>query len=292
MILKYKIKSWLSVIDIFCLKLTEKRKLKYFVQKSKSPTGQSPVPLAIEGFIFNWRGQLKKSIEKEQIIKSLVKKVTVINSDDDNQCVSWINVGEEAYFSKQFVTALAEFDGDIFFHIQGDASFHNWEAILVNAKLYFEKYNWGVYAPNVNYTFHVGDRVNVKSISFEENTLSMVTIPDTTCWFIHKDIIDLLKTSKIDISTNNKFGWGIDWIICTLSYQIGRPVIRDYEFCIDHPRSTGYNMMEANTDFNKLTGSLDPPLRKIFNDLYQNHEELHANFQSIISKKNFLSNWI
>jgi hypothetical protein len=180
---------------------------------------------------------------------------------------------------------LGGFDGDILFHVQGDATFENWKCVVDNAKKYFEKYNWGIYAPNVDYVWLSSEKVNLKTVLFEESTLSMVTNPDCTCWFIHKDVINFFHSLNIDLESNNKYGWGIDWIMCALSYQLGRPVIRDYEFSVSHPKQTGYNAKEASVDLNRLVHSLDIDLQMVIYDLYRNDEKLRLHFYDIFAKR-------
>jgi hypothetical protein len=254
------------------------------VVRDISSTGLSS-EMIIEPFIFNWRGQFEKTVKSEEQLSLIFDKVTVINSDDGYQHQHWVNIGEDAYFAKQFTTALAGFGGDILFHVQGDAAFENWKGVVDNAKRYFEKYKWGVYAPNVDYVWLSGEKVNLKTLLFEESTLSMVTNPDCTCWFIHKDVINLFQSLNIDLEFNNKYGWGIDWIMCALSYQLGRPVIRDYEFSVSHPKHTGYNAKEAGVDLDRLVRSLDIDLQMVINDLYRNDEKLCVHFQDIVSKR-------
>lgn len=283
--LKYKFLTDINKFGKICY---EHIILPRFKVKSAGAISKKCALPVVDSYIFNWRGQYKKTLEKEARFKQFLERVTVINSDENCELDTWVNIGEQSYFSSQFQTALKYFNGDIFFHVQGDASFQNWDEIVAKAILYFQKYRWGVYAPNVDYTYHVGGRVNIDSIKFEEETLSMVTIPDTTCWFIHKDIIEQFKESGIDVEHSNKFGWGIDWVICALSFRLGRPVIRDYSFCVEHPRSTGYNASEANSGFSKLVASLDPDIKTTFSEMYNNSGELHRYFSKIITRKYLL----
>ena len=83
----------------------------------------------IQTFIFNWRGQYEKTIEKEIQLLSIGKHPIVINSDDEKTEEGWHNIGEASYFTDQFLKAIELFDGDVLFHIQGDASYDNWEKL-------------------------------------------------------------------------------------------------------------------------------------------------------------------
>ena len=114
--------------------------------------------MKIQTFIFNWPGvkegrtHYELTCEKVEQLKRINKNPIVINSDDEHKEGSWHNIGDESYFTAQFLKALDLFDGDILFHIQADASYHNWLPIYESAVEYFERYKWGIYAPNVDFT--------------------------------------------------------------------------------------------------------------------------------------------
>ena len=100
--------------------------------------------MKIHTFIFNWRGQYDKTKQKEQQLKDLNIPFTVINSDEEHEEDGWENIGEESYFTAQFLKAVEIFsktDADALFHIQADASFDNWGGLIYDAEKYFEEYN-------------------------------------------------------------------------------------------------------------------------------------------------------
>ena len=82
--------------------------------------------MKIHTIIFNWRGQHNKTLEKIEQLKAIGVNPTVINSDEGFFLDDWHNIGEESYFTAQFLKAIDVFDGDVLFHIQGDASYNNW----------------------------------------------------------------------------------------------------------------------------------------------------------------------
>jgi hypothetical protein len=227
----------------------------------------------IQPFIFNWKNQIQKVLDTEVAIQRIFSNLIVINSDEDNNKQHWINLGDDAYFSDQFLTAIDLFDGDILFHIQGDAVYHNWEGVVASAIENFEKYNWGVYAPNINYTYHDVDKVNIKWDLTKNTNISLVSCTDCTCWFIHKDIIDLIKEKKIDLA-KSKYGWGIDMLTCAISYNAGRPVLRDYDHTINHPKGTGYNEDAARKQMYDLYSSIDIDLVTIISHIYRDRSVL------------------
>src|SRR4051794_30688503 len=118
----------------------------------------------IQPFIFNWRGQFDKVVATEKHLRNISAEPIVINSDVHHTCPTWINIGDNAYFTDQFVKAIELFNGDVLFHIQGDATYHDWRGIITNAVKYFPVYQWGIFAPNVDYTFHDASRVDMECL--------------------------------------------------------------------------------------------------------------------------------
>jgi hypothetical protein len=232
----------------------------------------------IQTFIFNWRGQYEKTKEKQRQLSAIGVVPVVINSDDNHRedDPNWHNIGEESYFTAQFLKALELFTGDVMFHIQADASYDNWAEIYQGAKDCFDIYNWGIYAPNVDYTFYNPFRTDLTSFDLDEPNLKMVANTDCTCWFIHKDIIADAKNRGINFAPY-KMGWSFDIIFTALSYIKKRPVIRDYKFTIDHPQGTNYNMNQAETEMMQLYQSLTPDVQEAFRYIKSDKEKL-ANY--------------
>ena len=231
----------------------------------------------IQPFIFNWKGQYDKTCKKEEQLKKIFDKVIVINSDDDNEKPDWINIGDECYFTEQFLKAVEIFDGDVLFHIQADASYDDFESIVKDAEKYYLEYDWGVYAPNVDYTWYTSQNTDIQSLESSHPNIKMVADPDCTCWFIHKDIIDEFKNRNIDM-TNQKMGWGIDLAICSLSFISKRPVIRDYSHTIDHPPGTTYNKERAAKEMGELWQRLDDDMKIAISYIKGDRENLRNYF--------------
>lgn len=206
--------------------------------------------IKIHAFIFNWRGQCEKAIELEKEFAKYADKVTVINSDDNNKKNHWINIGENSYFGDQFCKAVELFDGDILFHTQADVSSSNneWEQIIDSAKKYYIKYDYGVYAPNVDHTNWTNNKVSLERLSSTEiKNKNIMTVSNTDCssWFINKSLIDNFKSKYLKICEKNKIGWGIDQVICVESLLNSKQVLRDNNFKLRHPKGTGYNLNMA-----------------------------------------------
>lgn len=217
----------------------------------------------IQTFIFNWRGQWDKTTTKEMRLRELGKNPIVINSDDKYTPKHWHNIGEVSYFTAQFIKALELFDGDVLFHVQADASYDNWEKLYEDAENHFKELNWGVYAPNVDYTWYNSSRTDIDNISTNIEGVKVVANPDCTCWFIHKDVINAFKERKLDFS-KYAMGWCWDIVLCGLSFMMKRPVLRNYNHTVDHPQGTNYNTQQAETEMWMLYQSLPSDLQEAF----------------------------
>jgi hypothetical protein len=216
----------------------------------------------IQPFIFSWKGQYEQTIKVKEQFDKIFDNVIVINSDDENTPEDWINIGNGCYFSDQFRKALEIFkqsDKEFLWHIQADASFDNFAEIAEAADKVYETYEWGVYAPNVDDTYYIPSRTDVLEL---ENNLRLVATTDNTCWIIHRDIVeDLLR--NMSLMENNKLGWGWDLLICAFSHMRQRKVIRDYNYKINHPASTGYMKEQAEDEMQEMFRKCYPELRNV-----------------------------
>jgi hypothetical protein len=219
----------------------------------------------IQTFIFNWKNQYDKTKHKIEQLSKIGVTPIIINSDDDHREEGWVNIGEESYFTDQFIAALNNFskDSDILFHIQGDASYDNWEKLYEDAEKYFHETNWGIYAPNVDYTWYDSSRTDLDNLDMGIENLKFVADTDCTCWFIHKDIIQEYHTRKLDFSPY-KMGWCWDIVFPAISYIMKRPVLRDYSHTIDHPPGTNYNKEQAEKEMAAMYQSLPADLQTAF----------------------------
>lgn len=214
----------------------------------------------IQPFIFNWNKQFDKTCVIEDSLSKIFDKVIVINSDDNNTRDGWTNLGNSAYFSDQFRKALELFDGDILMHVQGDVTYDNWEKLVEDARTYFDYYDAGIYAPNIDYTWYSSENTDIDSIQADHENIKMVACTDETVWFIRKEIIQEITTRNVDFS-NNKLGWGWDLVLSSICFVNGRAVIRDYTHTIDHPRGTNYNKDVAGKEMQEVWNSLDDELK-------------------------------
>ncbi len=225
--------------------------------------------MKIQTFIFNWPGMKEGKTHYEMVtkkveqLKLLEKDPIVINSDEEHDQPEWHNIGNDGYFTAQFMKALDLFEGDILFHIQADCYYDNWQPIYDSAVKYYKKYKWGIYAPNVDYTWYTSERTDLDMFRIPEDNLKMVANPDCTCWMIHKDILKEAVKRKIDFAPY-KMGWSFDIIYTALCYMLKRPVLRDYRYTVKHPQETNYSKPQAEIEMHNFYNSLPEEIKRPF----------------------------
>lgn len=228
----------------------------------------------IQTFIFNWRGQYSETVKKETQIQELGRQPIIINSDDQyNDVPGWHHIGESSYFTAQYLKAIELFDGDILFHIQGDCNYDNWKKLYEDAEKYIEKYDCGIYAPNVDYTWYDSEKVDLY-FELEDPNLKMVSNPDCTCWFVHKDIINEAKQRNINFAPF-QMGWSFDIVYTALSFMMQRPVLRDYDHTVQHPPGTNYNKVQAEKEMHEFYSTLPSDLQEAFRYIKGDRHQLN-----------------
>jgi len=245
--------------------------------------------MKIQPFIFNWKGQFEKTCSIESSLLKLFDKVIVINSDDHNTKEGWINLGNDAYFSDQFRKALELFDGDILMHVQGDVEYDDWKKLVEDARTYFDYYDAGIYAPNIDYTWYSSEKSDIDSLESHHSNIKMVACTDETVWFIKKEILQEIYDRKVDFS-NNKMGWGWDLVLSAICFLEGIPVIRDYNHTIDHPQGTAYNKEIAAEEMQNLWQTLDDDLKEVISLIKgtkQDREKLSKYFEETDVTSNY-----
>jgi hypothetical protein len=150
-----------------------------------------------------------------------------------------IEADDSYWFTKQFFTCLRHcrenHPDSYFMTITGDVSPNaDWKDIIDRTKLGIEKYNGGVVAPNVDWTYY-----DKKNFHVDDNFWD-VPNPDCTVWTLHPDIYNLIL--KTDFENLTKIGWGIDKIAVKFAQRNNMKVLRDYTNTVLHPKDRGYGM--------------------------------------------------
>ena len=220
-----------------------------------------------EFFIFNWKSTLDNVLNYELELKKHNKNYKIVNIVEDYTYSDWIQLDDSFYFTKQFNEAIKNFKGDFYFHIQGDVTtnidFNEIENKMIEI---YEKSNFGVYAPNVDWTFWDNKSIIANTTL---DYLKLVRTTDCSFWCIHKDIIEEYKKYTQIMEDYNKFGWSVDLLICSLSFLNKRKVLRDYRYTVNHPPSTAYNKTEAELEMHKLVNYLPSDVGKAYSSIHR-----------------------
>jgi hypothetical protein len=191
---------------------------------------------------------------------------------------------DTAYFSAQWNKAIELFDADILFHIQADVEFDNFEALFPRVASLWNKYNVGVYEPDIQVSIPWFRYDHLKLRSLEPNVFE-IPMSDSTCWFISGDIVR--KLPSIDISLN-KYGWGISAVIAGLCRLNGRKCIRDYSFTFRHRTGRGYASEVAGRQRDAYINNLYLELRRETLELDQLRrsvrKRLHGRLWHLVSR--------
>jgi len=216
-------------------------------------------------YVFNWKSTLDNVLDYEKRLKE--KNHKIVNIVEDYTYPNWMQLDDSYYFTKQFHKAIQDFDGDFYFHIQGDVKTDiNFETIEQQMIETFDRSNFGVYAPNVDWTFW-----DQKSIIANTTVDYLKIVRNTDCsfWCIHRDIIEEYKKYIKIMDKHNKYGWSIDLLICAISYIKKRPAIRDYRYTVDHPTSTAYDKSDAEIEMHNLVNYLPKDLGKAYSAMHR-----------------------
>jgi len=218
-------------------------------------------------WLFNWPRQTQRALVIEKQLNAFGYSCNVVNSDPHYQPSHWLNLGNQAWFGHQWYMATQLFSGDVLFHIQADAEYQDWHALIKSAEETFSLHNWGLYSPNLQHNNWGAVPIEEWQSSIPE--LRAVANPDCTCWFIHKDILQKYLALNLKY-TDNYLGWGIDCVISAVSWQAKRVVLRDWRHTVYHHPGRGYVEEQAVQLMYKMFEKLPRDLYNIilaeFND--------------------------
>jgi hypothetical protein len=197
--------------------------------------------MRIKSFVFNWNDNHENARNLQQQFDK-VSDCTVISSTemgfpDDN----WVEIGWEKYFVGQWNKALELYDPkeyDVLLHAQADAHTDQVEEIVAAALKAFETTEWGIYAPNVDWSSWGEKHIIDRDYAGLENVHRMGG-SDVTFWMVHTDI--LLRIPRKFNEEKNTYGHGIDILYYNICNRVlKRPILRDYNFTVDHEKATSY----------------------------------------------------
>ena len=189
-------------------------------------------------YIFSWKKVTTSAKELYHQVSAVCPNTWFINCDETVQITDIPNViqlDDSCYYGGQFEAAIKHMPkGKIMGCIVGDVTPEApWPLVLNNAVDALNTKKVGIFAPNVDYTWHTSRKQHLWSSLYE------VDNPDCTCWFISPQVLALI--SQIPYKMVSNLGWGIDIICCEEARRLALCVARDYSVTIYQPRGTAYN---------------------------------------------------
>lgn len=218
-------------------------------------------------FIFNWPGQVETCLRIESALRPAFPNLTVINSDERNERPQWINIGNDAYYTAQFLAALSLMAGEIIFFMQADAFHPKILAIVREAQRVMADRSVGIYAPNVDRTDYRYPKAN---LTHYRKTCWEVPNPDNTCWAVRKSI---LQSMVVPTADENKLGWGICAATCAYARSMNLRIVRDFRWTVKHKEGRNYSESSAISEMTAYFEKLPPDQRAALSKI---REEAHT----------------
>lgn len=195
--------------------------------------------------------EIARSIENLDCIK------TVIYATDRSMpvgiSVDWVRVPNEFYYAEQFREALEYATEDILLVVVGDISYRDWTEVVATCVRRFEDHErvgvWGATDPT-----SLWERPGVHIASLAEG-LDVVAQTDCSVWAMSRDVYQRLRTADF---SQNKYGWGIDWLAIVHAYSQGQLAVRDRTIVVHHPAGTGYNEKAARRQMLDFLSQMSP----------------------------------
>jgi hypothetical protein len=194
-------------------------------------------------YIFSWRKVTENAVAlHRQITGAGVPNVTLINCDENQRelgVTPVIQLDDSYYYGGQFAEAVRACPQDsILCCIVGDVSPDaDWATIYKNAVAAFNRGDVGIYAPNVDYTWHMECGAAIS------DTLFRVPNTDCTCWFLSPATMSRIR--DVDYRRFSNLGWGIDTLCIEETAHHGLLTVRDYSVLVRQPKGTAYNQQKA-----------------------------------------------
>lgn len=197
----------------------------------------------IDFFVFSWKRVLRNAYKQFDIIRRINQNTYFLNCDPRLRIKNVFNL-DDIYYGEQFDFVARTFNNEILGILAGDAYSSEWNQIFNTTIQYFKTNpNIGILAPSCTLQPHQKKKERYdKNTFFVENT-------DCTAWFINRKLINIFNTIGVKWK-ENKYGWGIDQLLCETARKLNMPVLVNFDHLVEHPWSydgskTGYNPEDA-----------------------------------------------
>lgn len=175
------------------------------------------------------------------------------------------------YYSGQWNETLKLITGEVILIINSDVRVTNPDRLMFNLERFYNNFNGGLYAPNLDWTPWVYNPALLKGIGYG---MRIVPGTDSTIWSLSSKIAK--KIGEIDLKLNY-IGWGIEILAAYYCFLEEKLVIRDYSIKCLHPKSSAYDRSAADQQWRKWIESLK--LNPSFWDYYNSKEKYGFGWQ-------------
>jgi hypothetical protein len=147
-------------------------------------------------------------------------------------------------FSVQWEEAVSKFTGDIFLWAMADTMPQEPNRVgemFLKMRCMYDRGDIAMYAPNVDWTSQV---YNTNKLRVVEPNVFEVCGTDLVFASLSRELLELLPPLGV-----NTHAWGYDYLMTHIAHQkLGKKVVRDYNYLIDHPQGKAYKDEEAQNE--------------------------------------------
>lgn len=220
--------------------------------------------LDLHVFIISWKGQHTKAERVANELVGVARKVSIVYSDSDpsikihSECQT-IKTNNNLFWADKFRTCLENLDenADNLLIIHADCECDDWPGLAKASSNAHSQYpRIGVWAPQINFTPY--QLKNTLLGNFFSTPMKIVAQTDGIVFSLSRQVIRRMKT--IDYS-QNKYGWGIDWIFIAYTYANKLFAVVDPRVHVKHPKSQSYPKDIALNMMNEFLKQLGPSER-------------------------------
>ena len=208
--------------------------------------------------MLSWPGFEENALRIERSLAPFFPRVNVIHSLTGVSAfplpANWIVLPDGSYYGRKFEESLRIANEGHMLHIQADADFEDWQALVRSCEFAFSDIaRLGLWAPLVDYTpWSLSRTVLEKRPQQGLNRVSMV---DGIVWAISETVLARLRQFSFE---GNPLGRGIELAAAAVSKTLSLDVVVDSRLKVCHPRGSGYSEAEAALQLHEFLQQLSP----------------------------------
>lgn len=214
---------------------------------------------SIHAFVLCWPRWEAAARHIAGALEGRVDHLTVLYKNDTGQSESgageWQRIPSERFYGWQFRHTLDLNRGDVMLHVQADADFGDWPALVARCRAAFQTIpGLGVWSPDVYHSWYTPRRTQVEGL--QGQGIASVTTTDGVVWALSSAVLDGLR--RLDYSRNN-LGWGLTETAAAIAVTQDLSVAMDLTLRVKHPKGSGYDRAKALEQLRLFQSQLSPP---------------------------------